>query len=145
MEKRKLDKAEVMAMFDSLVVDMNVKPPEVKDREAKAIMEAVNSGETTYDGWSKAFEANGAGGEESLSKGVKIALTIIGEYSPMSMAGIKNSIFRVCGEKRGAGYLQELESRRMIRVTEDEMGRTIRWITEKGIKALGEDYQPKKK
>jgi len=144
MEKRKPDKAEVLAMFDSLVVDMNVKPPEVKDKEAEAIMENVISGETLYDGWSKAFEVNEAGGAESLSKGLKIALTIVGEYSPVSMAGIKNSVFRVCGVKKGAGYLQELESRRMVRITYDDLGRSVWWITERGIKVLGADYEPKR-
>lgn len=143
MEKRKLDKAEVMAMFDSLAMDMVRKPPEVKDKEAETIIENVMSGETSYDGWSKAFEAEGVGGSVGLSKGLKIALMIIGEYSPVSMAGVKNSVFRVCGQKKGAGYLQELESRRMVKTTEDDMGRIVWWITGKGIDVLGEDYRPK--
>ena len=71
-------------------------------------------------------------------------LIVIGWYAPMTARGLMNAVFKRWGRERGAAVLTELESRKLVRVLEDEKGRSVWRVSQKGIEQLGGDYSPRR-
>lgn len=70
-------------------------------------------------------------------------LIVVGWYSPVTAKGLRTAIFKKWGVKMGSILMLELESRKLVRVTEDEKGRSVWNISKKGIEELGKDYSPR--
>lgn len=78
-----------------------------------------------------------------ISSNARRVLIVIGWYSPMTNKGLTTAIFKRWGKDKGAALLLELESRKLVRVLEDERGRSVWSISKRGITELGKDYSPK--
>ena len=80
---------------------------------------------------------------EPISSNARKVLEVVGWYAPMSTRGILTAVFRKWGKTLGAALMMDLESRKLVRVTEDEKGRSVWNISKKGIEELGKDYSPR--
>jgi hypothetical protein len=104
--------------------------------EGEKLREVISSEVDPYDGWSKAFETD-APTDSSLPKITLWVLSRFGRFSPMTMKGIRNDIYKRTGEKSGSVHVAALEQRRLVRVKEVD-GRSVWEITEKGRAQLND-------
>src|SRR5271163_4432190 len=90
------------------------KTVEQKISEGEKIQETINSEPDLHDGWSKAF------GDDNtpLPRKTRWVLGQFGKYSPMSMRGIREAIYKHIGEGAGALHLNTLEAKRLVKVKE---------------------------
>jgi hypothetical protein len=80
---------------------------------------------------------------EPITYKARKVLIVVGWYSPVTAKGLRTAIFKKWGVKMGSILMLDLESRKLVRVTEDEKGRSVWNISKKGIEELGKDYSPR--
>ena len=78
-----------------------------------------------------------------ISVNARKVLIVVGWYAPMTAKGLSTAVFKKWGRDRGAAIMLELEVKKMVRVLEDEKGRSVWSVSSLGVKELGKDYSPR--